>query len=114
MVEADLFDKLSKLGSILTKRPGKPFGGIQASETRLYQHTFLLSKIHVQVVVTGDFFQLPPVVKSGETKFAFEAECWPKVISRTFNLTKVFRQKDQGILFVLKNDQNTDSAARIR
>jgi hypothetical protein len=36
MVEADLFDKLSKLGSILTKRPGKPFGGIQASETRLY------------------------------------------------------------------------------
>lgn len=29
-------------------------------------------------------------------KFAFEAEAWNSTIKRTFNLTKVFRQKDQG------------------
>lgn len=48
-----------------------------------------------QLIITGDFFQLPPVSKS-IVKFAFEAEQWSKVIPRTFNLTQVFRQKDQG------------------
>lgn len=47
------------------------------------------------MVVTGDFFQLPPVTKgSAAVKFAFEAEMWPQTIKKTFNLTKVFRQRD--------------------
>lgn len=46
--------------------------------------------------MTGDFFQLPPVAKSTAVKFAFEAEYWKKSIKKTFNLTKVFRQKDPG------------------
>jgi ATP-dependent DNA helicase PIF1 len=74
MVDGDLFDKLERVARILKKNE-RPFGGIQ-------------------LVVTGDFFQLPPVSK-GETRFAFEAECWSDVIPRTFNLTKVFRQADQ-------------------
>jgi ATP-dependent DNA helicase PIF1 len=41
MVEADLFDKLSQLGSILTKRQDKPFGGIQ-----VYRYCFP-DRIHV-------------------------------------------------------------------
>jgi hypothetical protein len=53
--------------------------------------------MYAQLVVTGDFFQLPPVNKVGaQMKFAFEAELWQSTIKRTFNLTKVFRQKDQG------------------
>jgi ATP-dependent DNA helicase PIF1 len=49
--------------------------------------------------VTGDFFQLPPVNKGGDAmKFAFEADCWHQAIKYTFNLTKVFRQQDQGTL----------------
>ncbi|KAK7012812.1 PIF1-like helicase-domain-containing protein [Favolaschia claudopus] len=76
MLDGDLFDKLSRIGSILRKKI-QPFGGIQ-------------------LIVTGDFFQLPPVTKGGaETKFAFEATLWKQAISRTFNLTKVFRQHDQ-------------------
>ena len=48
-----------------------------------------------QVVVTGDFFQLPPVTRgSAGVKFAFEADTWPQIIKKTFNLTKVFRQRD--------------------
>lgn len=43
----------------------------------------------------GDFFQLPPVAKGGIPKFAFEAQMWSDCVERTFNLTKVFRQKEQ-------------------
>ena len=50
----------------------------------------------MQLVVTGDFFQLPPVMKGAQAKFAFEAETWGDTLKHTFNLTKVFRQKDQG------------------
>lgn len=49
-------------------------------------------------MVTGDFFQLPPVTKNANNvKFAFEATLWNQTIKRTFNLTKVFRQSDQGL-----------------
>lgn len=83
MVDGELFDKLAKIGSIVRKKPSEPFGGIQ-------------------VVVTGDFFQLPPVNKAGgQMKFAFEAEAWHSTIQRTFNLTKVFRQKDQEFVDML-------------
>jgi ATP-dependent DNA helicase PIF1 len=78
MVDGDLFDKLAIIGGIIRKKKDIPFGGIQ-------------------IIVTGDFFQLPPVTKGGEVKFAFEAEWWGKTVKKTFNLTKVFRQKDQGL-----------------
>ena len=76
MVDGDLFDKFCKIGQKIRKNP-KPFGGIQ-------------------VIVTGDFFQLPPVTKAGAMpKFCFEAATWAETISMQVNLTKVFRQKDQ-------------------
>ncbi|EUC55635.1 DNA helicase (PIF1), putative [Rhizoctonia solani AG-3 Rhs1AP] len=74
MLDGDLFDRLARVACIVRKSP-KPFGGIQ-------------------LIVTGDFFQLPPVVKGGQPKFAFEAEKWSECVERTFNLSKVFRQKD--------------------
>ncbi|GBE86663.1 ATP-dependent DNA helicase PIF1 [Sparassis crispa] len=81
MVEGELFDKLARIGSIIRKRV-EPFGGIQ-------------------VIVTGDFFQLPPVTKSTGVKFAFEAELWGQTIKKTFNLTRVFRQKDPEFVSML-------------
>jgi hypothetical protein len=49
----------------------------------------------VQLVVTGDFFQLPPVTKSGKQPFfAFECDAWKTCIDHTVTLTQVFRQKD--------------------
>jgi ATP-dependent DNA helicase PIF1 len=76
MVDADLFDAFCKLGQMSRRQPNKPFGGIQ-------------------IVVTGDFFQLPPVTKGGAIpKFCFEARTWAESIHMSVNLTKVFRQKD--------------------
>jgi ATP-dependent DNA helicase PIF1 len=75
MLDGDLFDKLEHVARTLRKKP-EPFGGIQ-------------------LIVTGDFFQLPPVAKGSATKFAFEADTWKQSVKHTFNLTKVFRQSDQ-------------------
>lgn len=76
MVDGAMFDKFCKLGQLIRKN-SKPWGGIQ-------------------IIVTGDFFQLPPVTKNGGMpKFAFEAEMWDETIHLSVNLTKVFRQKDQ-------------------
>jgi ATP-dependent DNA helicase PIF1 len=96
MVEADLFDKLSQVGSIVRKKP-EPFGGIQAS---CPAYRALLELTQFQVIITGDFFQLPPVTRAGQVKFAFEAEFWNKTVQHTFKLTKVFRQRDQGMPFI--------------
>lgn len=77
MVDGDLFDKLSQIGRII-RNNGRPWGGIQ-------------------LVITGDFFQLPPVPDGADKrdiKFAFEAATWNTSIDHTIGLTEVFRQKD--------------------
>lgn len=75
MVDGDLFDKLEQIARII-RNNGRPFGGIQ-------------------LVITGDFFQLPPVPdKDTVAKFAFDAATWNTCISHTILLTHVFRQKD--------------------
>ncbi len=57
--------------------------------------TVLTERIPAQLVVTGDFFQLPPVTKSGaEPFFAFECQAWEKTIQHIAILREVFRQKD--------------------
>ncbi|TVY40252.1 ATP-dependent DNA helicase [Lachnellula occidentalis] len=78
MVDGDLFDKLEGIARAM-RNNGRPFGGIQ-------------------LVITGDFFQLPPVPeydnKARGIKFAFDAGTWPTTIHHTIGLTEVFRQKD--------------------
>jgi ATP-dependent DNA helicase PIF1 len=58
----------------------------------------------LQLVVTGDFFQLPPVNKGGEPNFVFEAETWKEAIHKSINLTKVFRQRDESKLNIHQVD----------
>jgi ATP-dependent DNA helicase PIF1 len=49
----------------------------------------------IQLVITGDFFQLPPVPEYGKaSKFAFDAGTWTTSIEHTIGLHHVFRQKD--------------------
>jgi ATP-dependent DNA helicase PIF1 len=78
MVDGDLFDKLEGIARAM-RNNGRPFGGIQ-------------------LVITGDFFQLPPVPdydnKARGVKFAFDAGTWSTAIHHTIGLTEVFRQKD--------------------
>lgn len=75
MVDGELFDKLESIARQL-RNNGRPFGGIQ-------------------LVITGDFFQLPPVPDSGRVaRFAFDAATWSTTIEHTIGLHHVFRQKD--------------------
>ncbi|KAG8738004.1 hypothetical protein FRC10_007418 [Ceratobasidium sp. 414] len=82
MVDARWFDVLSEIGKSI-RGGDKPFGGLQ-------------------LVVCGDFFQLPPVPEQAyidagiPISFAFEAKCWDKAVPNTITLTKVFRQKQSG------------------
>jgi ATP-dependent DNA helicase PIF1 len=75
MIDGDLFDKLEHVARTI-RNNGSPFGGIQ-------------------LVVTGDFFQLPPVPEKDRiAKFSFDAATWNTCIEHTVLLTHVFRQKD--------------------
>ena len=79
MIDGDLFDKLEAVARAI-RNNARPFGGIQ-------------------LVVTGDFFQLPPVPDYGkQAKFAFEASAWSTSIEHTIGLTQIFRQRDPGKL----------------
>lgn len=87
MIDARLFDKLEELARLMRQSP-KPFGGIQ-------------------VIICGDFFQLPPVpdsLSNGQkipAKFAFEADSWDRVIPNMMVLTQVFRQKEGDLIAML-------------
>ena len=86
MLTAELFDKLNELAKKIRSNK-KPFGGIQ-------------------LLLVGDFFQLPPVSKSSDaqsnTQFAFESESWSNVITSSVELTIIQRQKDEAFQKILK------------
>jgi ATP-dependent DNA helicase PIF1 len=54
----------------------------------------------MQVVLVGDFFQLPPVAK-GASSFAFESPLWPRLIKQTIQLKTIVRQKDVSFQTIL-------------
>lgn len=78
MITPDLFEKLDVIGKALRSNT-QPWGGIQ-------------------LVVCGDFFQLPPVTKgwdSGKTcRFAFDSPAWSAAGFEPVLLTKIERQTD--------------------
>jgi len=78
MMSIKLFEILDRVGRRIRKNPGEPFGGIQ-------------------VVFSGDFYQLPPVGSndSPETSaFCFESPYWENTFHRYVQLTTIFRQTD--------------------
>jgi ATP-dependent DNA helicase PIF1 len=80
MLSKKLFNLLNALGQAI-RRNNRPFGGIQ-------------------IIFSGDFFQLPPVGDREEPetqRFCFESEYWNTVFSRDnqIQLVKIFRQKDE-------------------
>ncbi|XP_059668789.1 ATP-dependent DNA helicase pfh1-like [Cornus florida] len=91
MVQAEFFDKLEYI----------------ARETRDDEHA---SKNMVwggiQLVVSGDFFQLPPILDKqklkGGKEFAFEADCWNSSFNMQVELRKIFRQSDGQLIKLLQ------------
>ncbi|PKI33626.1 hypothetical protein CRG98_045982 [Punica granatum] len=86
MIDGELFDHLEFIAREV-RESGKSWGGIQ-------------------LVVCGDFFQLPPVNKRGylrlNKEFAFEADCWDSSFGLQVELTKVFRQSEERLIKLLQ------------
>ena len=80
MMTPDLFEKLEEIARTI-RRDQRPFGGLQ-------------------IILVGDFYQLPPVSK-GETKFVFESPLWAKLGLITHDLTQIVRQKDEDFQTIL-------------
>lgn len=79
MISGELFDKLEHIARIVRKND-KPFGGIQ-------------------LIIFGDFFQLPPVKAE---QYAFEAKSWNTCIQQTIVLDQIFRQQDPDFIQLLQ------------
>jgi len=98
MLSRKLFELLEELGRVIRKS-SSPFGGIQ-------------------IIFTGDFFQLPPIGKEDEPEtgeFCFESSVWNIVFKREnmIELKKMFRQTDPLYINILQqarigelNDEN--------
>uniref|UniRef100_A0A8C4YG51 ATP-dependent DNA helicase n=1 Tax=Gopherus evgoodei TaxID=1825980 RepID=A0A8C4YG51_9SAUR len=83
MVEGKFFDKLEAVARAVRKQDD-PFGGIQ-------------------LIICGDFLQLPPVSKGNEeTKFCFQAESWRRCIHVNMELTEVRRQTEKSFISLLR------------
>ena len=76
----DLVDKIARR----MKRNDLPFGGLQ-------------------IILCGDFFQLPPVSRQDEpeSRFAYEAEAWKEAGFTVCYLEEQFRQKDDECISIL-------------
>ncbi len=77
MLDGRMFDTLESIARSV-RNSQAPFGGIQ-------------------LVLCGDFHQLPPVAKGREgmaaRRFLFEASCWGRCVEKVVVLTRVFRQQ---------------------
>lgn len=76
------------------RRNSKPFGGIQ-------------------VILTGDFLQLPPVSKTNTLKYAFESSIWNNSNLQICYLREIYRQDDPTFIEILNEvrygQENTSS-----
>jgi ATP-dependent DNA helicase PIF1 len=74
----DLVNKVCKK----FKNDTRPFGGLQ-------------------VVLVGDFFQLPPISRGGESVFAFSSNTWKELAPIVCYLGEQHRQEDEKLLSLL-------------
>ena len=94
MMTPDLFEKLDEVGRKVRRNELMPFGGLQ-------------------IVLVGDFFQLPPI---STESFVFESPLWKKLGLETHELTEIVRQKDpifQTILNEARHGELTKASVRL-
>ncbi len=63
----------------------------------------------LQVILVGDFFQLPPITRFGERiQYAFAARAWQEARFLTCYLDEQFRQEDEMFLGLLRSIRKND------
>ena len=83
MVSPEIFESMDKVLRAFKNSP-EPFGG-------------------VQVVISGDFFQLPPVSKEfKEKRFAWQSPVWKALGLKSCYLHEKFRQNDERLIGILE------------
>lgn len=83
MMSLKLFDLLDSLGREVKKKAQMPFGGLQ-------------------IICSGDFYQLPPVGNTPETSaFCFESANWTATFPVVIQLKTIFRQTDMSYTKIL-------------
>ena len=80
MMTPEILELLDTVGR-LVRRQDKPFGGLQ-------------------LIMVGDFFQLPPVSKD-EARFVFESPIWKTLDLTTITLKQIMRQSDSAFQEIL-------------
>lgn len=84
MLDGSVLDMVDTVLRTVRKR-AEPFGGLQ-------------------VVLIGDFFQLPPITRGGVAMhYAFESRVWPAAQFLTCYLSDQFRQEDELLLGLLSS-----------
>ena len=88
MLEANTLDMVDQVCRAI-RTPNEPFGGLQ-------------------VVLVGDFFQLPPISRPQEpaAQFAFAAAAWEEALLTVCYLTEQHRQSDEQLSTVLAAIRN--------
>lgn len=84
MIDPDFFEAVDFVARSLRRELTKPFGGIQ-------------------LLLSGDFYQLPPVFTGGARDpslptFCFQARAWQDAVHDTVELTHIFRQQNDSQL----------------
>ncbi|GMH65264.1 hypothetical protein TrRE_jg7594 [Triparma retinervis] len=93
MLDNQLFEKLDAVGRTVRKTPHFAFGGIQ-------------------LILTGDFFQLPPVgIGSWGKKFAFQSNVWGSCNMQIVLLKTVVRQEGDQAFIRLLNEFRLGNAS---
>ncbi len=90
MLSAQFLDMLDSLGRAM-RRNEKPFGGLQ-------------------VIFSGDFFQLPPISKRGgiQALYAYHAKAWKEAKPVICYLTEQHRQEDDSLTGILREIRTQD------
>jgi ATP-dependent DNA helicase PIF1 len=89
MLDGRMLDGIETIARTI-RQSGEPFGGLQ-------------------VILVGDFFQLPPIAGRGEmSRFAFESTSWERAKFLTCYLTEQHRQEDDMLLGLLSAIRRND------
>lgn len=84
MLDGQVLDMVDKVTRII-RQSSDSFGGLQ-------------------IILVGDFYQLPPITKQGQVlRYAFESYAWQQARPLICYLTEQYRQEDEMLLSLLKS-----------